>query len=49
MKAREEFSHMKVKIRPKIHWLAALVIVIAILAIAALQHVRAADPRPDKK
>ena len=32
---------MNVKMRPKMYWLAALVI--AILAIAALQHVRAAD------
>jgi AmmeMemoRadiSam system protein B/AmmeMemoRadiSam system protein A len=43
MKAREEFSHMNIKMRSKIYWLAALLI--AILAIAALQHVRAADPQ----
>ncbi len=38
-------SHMKTKIRSRIFGLAALFIVIAILAIAALQHVRAADPQ----
>jgi AmmeMemoRadiSam system protein B/AmmeMemoRadiSam system protein A len=38
-------SHMNIKMRPKIYWPAALLIVIAILAIAALQHVRAADPQ----
>ena len=32
-----------IKMRSKIYWLAALFI--AILAIAALQHVRAADPQ----
>ena len=36
-------SHMNIKMRSKIYWLAALLI--AILAIAALQHVRAADPQ----
>ena len=34
---------MNIKMRPKIYWLAALFI--AILAIAALRHVRAADPQ----
>ena len=34
---------MNIKMRSKIYWLAALLI--AILAIAALQHVRAADPQ----
>ena len=34
---------MNIKMRPKIYWLAALLI--AILAIAVLQHVRAADPQ----
>jgi AmmeMemoRadiSam system protein B/AmmeMemoRadiSam system protein A len=36
-------SHMNIKMRPKIYWLAGLLI--AVLAIAALQHVRAADPQ----
>ena len=35
--------HMNTKMRPKIYWPAALLI--AILAIATLQHVRAADPQ----
>jgi len=35
--------HMNIKMRSKIYWLAALLI--AILAIAALQQVRAADPQ----
>jgi len=35
--------HMNTKMRPKIYWLAALLI--AILAIPALQHVSAADPQ----
>src|SRR5208282_1847452 len=48
IRTREEFSHMNIshmniKIRPKIYWLAGLLI--AVLAIAALQHVRAADPQ----
>jgi AmmeMemoRadiSam system protein B/AmmeMemoRadiSam system protein A len=34
---------MNIKVRPKIYWLAALSI--ALLAIAAMQHVRAADPQ----
>ena len=34
---------MNIKMRPKIYWLAALFL--AILAIAAVRHVRAADPR----
>ena len=34
---------MNIKMRSNIYWLAALFI--AILAIAALQHVRAADPQ----
>ena len=40
-------SHMNTKMRPKIYWLAALFI--AILAIAALRHVRAADPQNAKQ
>src|SRR5208283_5205682 len=40
-KAREEFSHMNIKMRPKMYGLAALFI--AILAIVAVWHVRAAD------
>ena len=43
MRAREDFSYMNIKMRFKMYWLAALFI--AILAIAALQHVRAADPQ----
>jgi MEMO1 family protein len=43
MNAREEFSQMNIKMRSKICWLAALLI--AILTMAALQHVRAADPQ----
>ena len=43
MRAREEVWHMNIKMRSTMYWLAALFI--AILAIAALQHVRAADPQ----
>ncbi len=42
MTAGEEFSHMNIKMRPKMYGLAALFI--AILAMAAVWHVRAADP-----
>jgi AmmeMemoRadiSam system protein B/AmmeMemoRadiSam system protein A len=40
-------SHKNIKMRSKMYWLAALFI--AILAIAALQHVRAADPQNAKQ
>jgi AmmeMemoRadiSam system protein B/AmmeMemoRadiSam system protein A len=43
MRAREEHSHMNSKMRSKMYWLAALLI--AILAIEALQHARAANPQ----
>jgi len=36
-------SHMNIKMRSKVYWLAALLL--AILAIAAVRHVRAADPQ----
>ena len=39
--------HMNIKMRSKIYWLAALPI--AILAIAALQHARAADPQKKRR
>src|SRR5208282_3153179 len=42
MTAREEFSHMNIKMRLKVYGLVALLI--AILATAAVWHVRAADP-----
>ena len=38
---------MNIKMRPKIYWLAA--VLIAILAIAARQHVRAADPQSERQ